>query len=98
MADRYVLELEGDKLAWLFERDHEPSVLPLFSDLPDDMGMVCAHLVRDKLQAEVVTSPEHVVEVCGPGLPTGRLYFQIPKSELYSVCPSLTPAAFGGSA
>ena len=102
MADttptRYILELDGDQQAWLFEHDHRPSVLPLFSGLAEDEGLVCAHLVRNELVAEVVVSPAHIAEVCGNQLPTGRLYFQIPKSELYMVCPSLTPAAFEGAA
>lgn len=55
-----------------------------------------AHLLSGGVFAEVITGPKHVAEVCGTGVPLGRLYFQIPKSLLYSVCDGLGPENFGG--
>lgn len=90
---RYFLEPEQDVLAWCLSHDRKPHVLPRFpTEKP--LGLVCAHLIEGKVFAEVVTSADNLVEICGVGFPLGRLYFQIPKSALYMVCPPLTPAAF----
>lgn len=90
---RYIIKPPGDTLRWLVAQDGHPHVLPYFPER-DDAGLVCASLIGGEVLAEVVTSPVHLVEVCGPGFPLGRLYFQITKSALYSTCPELTPAAF----
>ena len=92
---RYVLDLPGDPLQWLLLQDAYPQMCPIFPEAEKD-GLVCAQLIGGSVSAEVVTSAEHLVEVCGAGLPLGRLYFQIPKSALYRVCPALTPDTFGG--
>lgn len=93
---RYLIRPPGETLRWLFAQDNEPHVLPF---LPEEKakGLVCAQLISGEILAEVVLSAEHLTEVCGRGFPLGRLYFQIPKSALYSVCPELTPAVFGES-
>lgn len=82
-------------LPWLLDQDPEPRVLPYFPEDPTH-ALVVTHLLAGTVFAEVATSAAHLVEICGQGFPLGRLYFQISKSELYSVCPELTPAAFGG--
>lgn len=84
-----------DVLAWLQDKDPQPRVLPVFPDDSTD-ALVVTHLLGGAVFAEVATSAAHLVEICGRGFPLGRLYFQISKSELYRVCPELTPAAFGG--
>jgi hypothetical protein len=93
---RYFLKPEGNALDWCLSQDAKPRTLPF---LPEqvDTGLVVAHLIGGEVLAEVATSREHFAEICGPGFPLGRLYFQIPKSALYIVCPELTPAAFGES-
>lgn len=91
---RYVLDLPGNPLNWLLEKDVKPSAVPIFPT-QEKYGLVCAQIVGGRVSAEVVTSAEHLVEVVGPGFPLGRLYFQIEKSALYSVCPALTPDVFG---
>ena len=92
---RYFLKPEKSVLAWLLDYDAKPHILPIF---PEDAqsGLVVAHLLSGGVFAEVITRPECVTEICGPGLPLGRLYFQIPKSLLYSVCSDLRPENFGG--
>lgn len=82
-------------MQWLVAQDSLPSVLPFF---PADAtkGLVCSSLIGGDVVADVVTSAQHLGEICGRGFPLGRLYFQIAKSALYMVCPELTPAAFGG--
>ena len=90
---RYFIEPEQNVLAWCLSHDRAPHTLPRF---PEEklLGLVCAHLIGGEVFAEVVTSANHLVEICGKGFPLGRLYFQIPRSALYLVCPTLTPAAF----
>lgn len=90
---RYFLEPEQSVLEWCLSHDTTPHILPQFPE-QKQLGLVCAHLIEGKVFAEVVTSADHLVEICGKGFPLGRLYFQISKSALYIVCPELTPAAF----
>jgi hypothetical protein len=92
---RYFLKPEKPLLAWLLDHDVGPRLLPIFSE-DNEAGLVVVHLLAGGVFAEVITGPEKVAEICGPGLPLGRLYFQIPKSLLYSVCDGLCPENFGG--
>lgn len=92
---RYFLKPEKSVLAWLLDYDVTPRLLPIFPE-DDESGLVVVHLLAGGVFAEVITGPEKVAEICGPGLPLGRLYFQIPKSLLYSVCDGLCPENFGG--
>lgn len=85
----------GMVLKWLLDQDPEPRALPFFPEDPTH-ALVITHLFGGAVFAEVATSANHLVEICGRGFPLGRLYFQISRSELYRVCPELTPAAFGG--
>lgn len=89
---RYFLNPECS-LDWLLRQDSRPDILPKF---PDDssFGLVVAYLASGKMLAEVVPSPAVFVEICGPGLPLGRLYFHISKNRLYSVCDGLTSETF----
>jgi hypothetical protein len=82
-------------LPWLLDIDPNPNVLPIF---PDDanLGLVVAHLVSGEVYAEVLPQAKNFVATCGDGFPMGRLYFQIPRDRLYSVCPRLTPEIFEG--
>lgn len=92
---RYFLKPEKALLAWLLDYDVSPRLIPIF---PEDvtLGLVVVHLLAGGVFAEVITGPKKIAEICGPGLPLGRLYFQIPKSLLYSVCDGLCPENFGG--
>jgi len=96
---RYFIKPKDSKsvpvLTWLLNMDATPAVLPFF---PEDgtLGLVVAHLLSGKVFAEVLPNPDSVPMVCGVGVPMGRLYFQIPRDRLYSVCPELTPESFGG--
>jgi hypothetical protein len=92
---RYFLKPEKPILAWLLDCDAYPRIIPIFPQ-EDSSGLVVAHLLSGGVFAEVITGPKHVAEVCGTGVPLGRLYFQIPKSLLYSVCDGLGPENFGG--
>ena len=94
---RYLLsQIRPDKvLPWLLDQDPAPRIIPFFPD--DSHALVVTHLISGAVVAEVVTSAPHLVEICGRGFPLGRLYFQIPKSDVYRVCPGITPAAFGGA-
>lgn len=94
---RYFLKSDDDVLPWLLSHDEQPHVLPVFPE-EDRYGLVVAHLLSGRVFAEVIPTPAHVREACGGGLPLGRLYFQIPKKLLYSVCEDLEPEDFGGSA
>lgn len=91
---RYVLDPPCNVLNWLLERDVQPNAVPFFPT-QEKHGLVCAQLVGGRVSAEVITSAEHLADVVGVGFPLGRLYFQIEKSALYSVCPALTPDVFG---
>lgn len=82
-------------LTWLLHIDSMPTVLPVFPE-EDDLGLVVAYLLSGEVFAEVLPHPQKVAEICGHGLPLGRLYFQIPRDRLYSVCENLTPEIFGG--
>lgn len=90
MTQRYVLDPPGDTLQWLLGRDACPQPLPFFPNT-EDRGLVCAQLVSGRVSAEVVISAEHLAAVVRDKLPMGRLYFQIDKAALYSVCPALIP-------
>lgn len=83
---------EGEILTWLLSRDQQPSILPEFP--VGDKGLVVATLIGDRVIAEVIPRREDYVLICGPGVPLGRVYFQIDKSDLYSTCPGLTADAF----
>lgn len=93
---RYFIKPEDPALAWLLNIDAAPSTLPFF---PDDSGtgLVVAQLISGKVLAEVLPTEEHVRLVCGSGVPLGRLYFHVPKTRLYSVCPELRSESFGGN-
>jgi len=95
---RFFLKPDKPVLTWLLDHDVEPHVLPVF---PKDVnsGLVVAHLLYGGVVAEVIPTEGHVETACGSGVPLGRLYFQIPKNLLYSVCDTLSPKDFlGGSA
>lgn len=94
---RYFIKPKTDVLTWLLAFDARPSALPSF---PKDaaVGLVVTHLISGNVLAEVLTGPDQVEEVCGSGLPLGRLYFQIPRDRLYNVCPELSPESFRGEA
>lgn len=93
---RYFIKPEESALSWLLNIDATPCTLPFF---PDDntTGLVVAQLLSGKVLAEVLPTEEHVKLVCGGGVPLGRLYFHIPKTQLYSVCPELSSESFGGN-
>jgi hypothetical protein len=93
---RYFIKPENAELTWLLNIDAAPSTLPFF---PDDsgIGLVVAQLLSGKILAEVLPTEEHIRLVCGGGVPLGRLYFHIPKTQLYSVCPELSAESFGGN-
>lgn len=93
---RYFLKPEKPVLSWLLDHDVKPRLLPVFPGEADNAGLVVAHLLAGGVFAEVITGPDKIAKICGPGLPLGRLYFQIPKSLLYSVCDGLRPENFGG--
>ena len=71
-------------------------VLTWLLNMDGTLGLVVAHLLSGTVFAEVLPNPDSVPMVCGTGVPMGRLYFQIPRDRLYSVCPELTPESFGG--
>ena len=93
---RYFIKSQNSAaLSWLLNIDTTPSTLPFF---PEDgnSGLVVAQLISGKILAEVLPTVSHVKLVCGGGVPLGRLYFRIPKNELYTVCDDLKPESFGG--
>ena len=92
---RYFIEPESSALSWLLDIDSTPSTLPFFPD-DNETGLVVAQLISGRILAEVLPTEEHVGVVCGSGVPLGRLYFRIPKEQLYPVCPDLTAESFGG--
>lgn len=92
---RYFIKPDKSVLDWLLDHDASPHVLPFFPE-DESSGLVVAHLLSSGIFAEVIPSPDHVATACGPGIPLGRLYFQIPKNLLYSVCEGLHPETFGG--
>jgi hypothetical protein len=92
---RYFLKPDKPVLDWLLAHDAEPRVLPVFPE-DENSGLVVAHLLSGGVFAEVIPAAAHVVTACGSGLPLGRLYFQVPKNLLYSVCDNLRPGDFGG--
>lgn len=96
---RYIVKPKtASALNWLLDIDSTPGALPVFPET-DDLGLVVAHLVSGSVLAEVIPHRGHFKKACGEGLPLGRLYFQIPRDRLYSVCADLTPDSFlGGDA
>jgi hypothetical protein len=82
-------------LAQLLAEDATPRMLPVFPQ-ESALGLVVLHLVSGRLLGEVLPCPENFVESCGPGIPLGRLYFQVPKARLYELCPDLKSSVFGG--
>lgn len=93
---RYFIKPDNPALTWLLGVDASPRTLPFF---PNDAntGLVVAQLISGRVLAEVLPTEEHVKLVCGSGVPLGRLYFHIPKTQLYDVCADLTPESFGGN-
>jgi hypothetical protein len=93
---RYFIKPDGAALTWLLNVDAAPRTLPFF---PDDnaTGLVVAQLLSGKILAEVLPTEAHVRLVCGGGVPLGRLYFHVPKMQLYAVCPELSSESFGGN-
>lgn len=94
---RYFIKPSEAVLSWLLSHDDLPDVLPVFPE-EHTHGLVVAHLLSGGVVAEVIPAPANVKEACGDGIPLGRLYFQIPKNLLYSVCDNLRPEVFGGNA
>lgn len=97
---RYFLDLPKKDVALrlLTEIDAQPRTLPIFPQ-SSEHGLVVAQLISGNVIAEVIPTPDHVTTACGGGVPLGRLYFQIPKNLLYTLCPELTPDVFlGGGA
>lgn len=92
---RYFIDPKQDVLEWLLKIDATPGTLPMFPENVG-LGLVVAHLVSGAVLAEVLPAPEQVRVACGTGVPLGRLYFQIPRDRLYTVCPDLTPESFRG--
>lgn len=82
-------------LTWLLHIDSMPTTLPIFPK-EDNLGLVVAYLLSGEVFAEVLPHPQKIAEICGKGLPLGRLYFQIPRDRLYSACEDLSPEIFGG--
>lgn len=80
-------------LSWLLDQDPAPRPVPVLPDTRE-LALVVTQLLGGTVFAEVITSAAQFAEICGSGFPLGRLYFQIPRSELYRVCPGLNPAAF----
>lgn len=93
---RYFIKPDSPPLSWLLSLDDTPCTLPFFP--PDnETGLVVAQLISGKILAEVLPTEAHVKLVCGGGVPLGRLYFRVPKAQLFAVCPDLTSESFGGS-
>jgi len=89
----FIKPKSGTVLSWLLDIDAAPGVLPIFPKDPA-VGLVVAQLMAGRVLAEVLPRPETVSVAVGPGVPLGRLYFQIPKNRLFAVCPDLTNLAF----
>jgi hypothetical protein len=85
---RYLLKSDT-VLSWLSDKDPAPLVLPEFPK-QRNMILVVAYLLAGKVVAEAVLSPQHLRELCGPGLPLGRLYFQVQKTDVQSLCPEVS--------
>lgn len=90
---RYLLQTKTSVLEWLLGHDDTPSVLPIFPE-NDEFGLVVAHLLSGAVYAEVIPAADNVQSIVGGGIPLGRLYFQIPKTAIYSVCPDIQPSSF----
>ena len=93
---RYFIKPENAALSWLLDIDATPSTLPFFPD-GKETGLVVAQLISGRILAEVLPTEAQVSLVCGGGVPLGRLYFLIPKEQLYQVCSDLTAESFGGN-
>lgn len=85
--ERYLLKSES-VLSWLSDKDPAPLVLPEFPK-HRNMLLVVAYLLAGRVVAEAVLSPQHLRELCGPGLPLGRLYFQVKKTDVQTLCPKV---------
>lgn len=93
---RHLIQLYNKSvLAWLLERDAEPSVLPTF---PTDSSkeLVVCQLLNGSCYAEAITTPEQLTAACGPSFPLGRLFFHVNKEELREVCDTLGATNSGG--
>jgi hypothetical protein len=91
---RYFIKPKSEPaLTWLLNIDAAPRVLPIF---PEDarLGLVVAQLLSGGVLAEVLPQPTRIADSVGPGVPLGRLYFQVPRTRLFEVCPELTNQAF----
>jgi len=84
---RYLLKPDEPVLEWLLNFDDQPSVLPTFP-ADADHALVVAQLLSGNVFAEVIPAADDVASIVGGGVPLGRLYFQIPKKAVYSVCPN----------
>ena len=83
-------------LNWLLKRDPDPVPAPTFPENPETR-LVVAHLLNGKCYAEVVIDAKHLISICGPGFPFGRLFFHIRYVDLAGVCATLpAPANNGG--
>jgi hypothetical protein len=85
---------EESLLDTMLAEDSTPRILPVF---PQDemLGLVVLHLISGRVLGEVLPCPAAVITACGPGLPLGRLYFQVPRTRLFDLCPELKPEVFG---
>jgi len=90
---RYLLKPPVAILSWLLKRDPDPKILPSFPE-DNNKGLVVTSLIGGSVYAKVIPKPDDYAKACGDGLPLGRVYFQILKSELYMVCPALSEDAF----
>jgi hypothetical protein len=93
---RYFIKPQSDSvMSWLLGIDPTPTTLPSF-DGDSNCGLVVAQLFSGRVLAEVLPTVAQVKLSCGGGVPLGRLYFRVPKAELYTVCADLKPETFGG--
>jgi hypothetical protein len=84
---RYLLKPDKPVLDWLLNFDGRPSILPTFPADTEHV-LVVAQLLSGNVFAEVIPAADDVTTIVGGGVPLGRLYFQIPKTAVYSVCPN----------
>lgn len=72
-------------LAWLLERDAEPSVVPVFP-AGSDLRLVMAYLLNGVCYAEVLNEPARLEQICCGKFPFGRLFFHIKRHDISDVC------------
>lgn len=91
---KHAIRLAGESLwAWLFARDGHPTLLPVFPKDPA-FSLVVVQLFADRVYANVLPTRAAVSKLCGRRIILGRLYFQVPKTDLFAVCPDLTNSDF----